>query len=314
MSIIKNQLKSQFSQIPNALVIDKDLSHGAKMVAIYLYTKPDNWRVNNADIMENLGIARRETIAGYLKELIDFGWITRIRKSGDNGKFGGFDYSLSTEKCVYHVLENSADSCTEKPYTDHVLKNSTLNNTNLNNNTEDKKNIIKKILTPAKTEYEFEEFWKAYPKRFGSNPKFEAGEKFKSLVRKGESPDDLIKAAKNYAAHVVAAGNEGTGFVQMATTFLNKFKWKDWVNGNDGQGIIGSTGAFALGNRTQSADARDDRSEGAKAQDIALQIIAKRNAARASIEERPAGARRIDVFVEPNLLTSQEIRGESRPN
>jgi hypothetical protein len=50
MSLLRNKLKSDFSQIPNGLITDPRLSHGAKLVAIYLMSKPDQWNVCNPDI------------------------------------------------------------------------------------------------------------------------------------------------------------------------------------------------------------------------------------------------------------------------
>src|SRR5215467_2113750 len=45
----------------------------------------------------------------------------------------------------------------------------------------------------------FEEFWKAYPKRYGANPKQPAFKKFAAAVKSGADAESLIAAAKRYA-------------------------------------------------------------------------------------------------------------------
>lgn len=230
MSVIRNQFKSSFTQIPNSLIVDNQLSNGAKMVAIYLFSKPDNWEVNNADIMKNLDIARRETIANYWKELIKTGWITRVKKCGEGSICGGYDYNLNIAKNEDDVLINSTSPCTEKPYTPHVRKNRTHNNTDLNNNTEYEKTTGKKdvaISEKPKVESQFDDFWLAYPKRDGSNPKHPAKLKFDLAVKAGANPDLLIDAAKRYSQHCTKSGSFGTEYVKQAVTWINQKCWED---------------------------------------------------------------------------------------
>lgn len=90
MSVIKNRLKNKFSQIPNEVVTDTRISNGAFRVIIYLFTKPDNWEVNNEDVMKSLKISKDHTISKYWKELLKSGWITRERT-----ETGHFDYNLN---------------------------------------------------------------------------------------------------------------------------------------------------------------------------------------------------------------------------
>jgi hypothetical protein len=95
MSILRNKLKSKFSQLPNELITDTRLSHGAFRVAAYLFSRPENWEILNFDIQKQLNIRQSQTLADYWGELIKSGWVTRERKR-ENGKIvGGFDYELS---------------------------------------------------------------------------------------------------------------------------------------------------------------------------------------------------------------------------
>lgn len=67
---------------------------------------------------------------------------------------------------------------------------------------------------------EFESFWAEYPKREGSNSKKTAFKAWNARLRSGVKAEDLILAAKRYAAQQFAAGNLGTPYVKQAATFL----------------------------------------------------------------------------------------------
>ena len=45
MNTLRNELKRDYSQIPNDLITDLTLSAGALRVLLYLFTKPDEWKV-----------------------------------------------------------------------------------------------------------------------------------------------------------------------------------------------------------------------------------------------------------------------------
>jgi hypothetical protein len=70
------------------------------------------------------------------------------------------------------------------------------------------------------------DFWQAYPKRDGSNPKTPALDKFQKLVKSGESPAEIIEGARRYAARFAKSGDDRK-FVAQAVTWLNQRRWED---------------------------------------------------------------------------------------
>ncbi len=94
MSIIKNKLKTNFSQIPNNLILDNRLSCGSKVVMMYLFSLPDGWIINNTDVMKKLRIGTRGTLSKYWKELLNANWISRCRLKNNKGHFDNFEYTL----------------------------------------------------------------------------------------------------------------------------------------------------------------------------------------------------------------------------
>lgn len=73
----------------------------------------------------------------------------------------------------------------------------------------------------------FDEFWKAYPRRDGANPRGPAEKKFNALVKSGIDPDLMISAVRKLAADEGGKGRVGTQFIPMAQTWLNQQRWSD---------------------------------------------------------------------------------------
>jgi hypothetical protein len=72
-------------------------------------------------------------------------------------------------------------------------------------------------------EQKFVEFWAAYPKREGGNPKHPAKLKFMAAVKGGANPDSIIEAARLLAKEHPTP----TRFVPMAQTWLYQHRFAD---------------------------------------------------------------------------------------
>lgn len=74
---------------------------------------------------------------------------------------------------------------------------------------------------------DFEEFWKAFPRRDGPNPRKPAEQKFNALVKTGVEPAVMIAGAKQLASDEAKRGNIGTRFIPQSVTWLNQQRWSD---------------------------------------------------------------------------------------
>ncbi|QTO49448.1 helix-turn-helix domain-containing protein [Burkholderia latens] len=68
----------------------------------------------------------------------------------------------------------------------------------------------------------FDDAWRQYPKREGSNSKQAALRAWNARIREGIDPDVLVAAVVAYAAAMKAAGNIGTPYVKQASTFFGR--------------------------------------------------------------------------------------------
>ena len=71
------------------------------------------------------------------------------------------------------------------------------------------------------------EFWPAYPKREGENPKKPARKAFIVAVKSGHDPTAIVAGAKHYAAEMQRIKHVGTRYVAQAVTWLHQARWED---------------------------------------------------------------------------------------
>jgi len=71
------------------------------------------------------------------------------------------------------------------------------------------------------------EFLAVYPKRKGDLCKAKGEEKFKSLLKSGQSPGEIIAGAKRYSDFLRATDKYATEFVKQIPTFLNGRAWEE---------------------------------------------------------------------------------------
>lgn len=130
MNKLKNRLKRNFSQLPNQLILDMNLSHPAYRIVTYLFSLPDGWEVNNKDIQRRFKIKTKDTMGNYWREIIDSGWVTRERRRNEKGNIiGGYEYTIHPEP----ITHSQADPDPADP---EVGANPTHNNKDLSNNTD----------------------------------------------------------------------------------------------------------------------------------------------------------------------------------
>jgi hypothetical protein len=87
---------------------------------------------------------------------------------------------------------------------------------------------IRAVAIATRPHDRFEEFWKAYPRRDGANPKAPARKKFFAFVKSGVDPGDIIDGLRGYGAECAAKNQIGTPYVAQAMTWLSQERWNDY--------------------------------------------------------------------------------------
>jgi len=82
--------------------------------------------------------------------------------------------------------------------------------------------------TRPAVEQAFEEFWRAYPKRDGANPRAPAAKKFAAALKAGCQSEEIVAGARAYRSACDAGKLTGTPMVAQAITWLNQQRWSDY--------------------------------------------------------------------------------------
>ncbi len=98
--LLKKKHESGFAIVPNKVLTDKNLTNTEKVVVCYLCGRPENWKVNNSDVMAVASIKTRHKMAEVWNNLTKHGYIKRVEIKS-SGKFSGYDLELFPEEpCV----------------------------------------------------------------------------------------------------------------------------------------------------------------------------------------------------------------------
>ena len=115
-----------FTQIPNGIINDKNLSALAFKIYCYMMSKPENWTFYNKNIIENMKEGRDACLKA-IKELEQSGWIAGKVIRDKRGTFKEYILYIKQE---YPGTENQEYPDTENQDTEKYLVNNTNNNTN----------------------------------------------------------------------------------------------------------------------------------------------------------------------------------------
>ena len=95
--MIKVNVKNNFTIVPNDVIVNPNLTKNAKLILIYLLSKPENWKVQIKDIQSNLVIGR-DSVYSALNNLIDNQLMIRSKpRKLQNGQWSQVKYELSLE-------------------------------------------------------------------------------------------------------------------------------------------------------------------------------------------------------------------------
>ena len=98
----KMKLKSDFTQISNAVVLDERLSFKARGILVLLLSRPVDWRIYLGEISERSSKDGKKAVQSGFKELVEYGYLALTAfVNTQNGQFEGKGYAIC-QKAVGH--------------------------------------------------------------------------------------------------------------------------------------------------------------------------------------------------------------------
>jgi len=72
----------------------------------------------------------------------------------------------------------------------------------------------------------FEEFWQAYPRRQGANPRQPALKSYTKALERGSSHEEIMTGVHTLCS--IQRKDIGTPYIPQAVTWLNQERWRDY--------------------------------------------------------------------------------------
>ena len=199
MVILKNEVISNFTTVPNNVINDERLSWKAKGLFAYFVSKPTDWVIRKSDLVKRStdGVT---SMRSARKELEEAGYLKRETKRSKEGKYDETTYTIDNYPGA-GFLRTGYLGPVKAPHS----------------NTDSSKTKSKNIYSE-----EFETFWLAYPRKIG---KKKAATIFNSLKEK----DKVIEGIGKYAHYWEETGTEPQ-YIPHPSTWLNQERWNDILN------------------------------------------------------------------------------------
>jgi hypothetical protein len=204
--------RAPFTQVPNSLLCDPDISFKAKGLYALMYSKPDGWTFYEGALAKESRDGK-EAVSSGLDELVKAGWLRRSggREQGTN-RFCAYDYEL--------LVSRDGEAVAEKPSRESRDGKPATNNTQGSNKEEDTPQPPKGA---GKVEG-FDEFWSAYPRKVGKPKALSAW--------KTKKPDlvTVLASLRRWKASDQWTKDDGR-YIPHPTTWLNREGWNDVIPG-----------------------------------------------------------------------------------
>jgi hypothetical protein len=221
--------------MPNEFINDPEFSWKAKMLYLYLSSKPDGWNFA-VDRISNDALDGRKGTASGIRELEDAGLLMRHRAKDGRMVYELIDYYDEPLPQKGNVQNGSL---TKR----HFDKKGKISNKEVLSN---KEIVRKKVKKKVQTSYTFDMFWNCYGYKKG---KHTAQQKWSKL------PENERKLAMKYLpqykqdtiiddSHRVN-GSKFKPFRKNPTTYINQRVWEDYMDGLTESGPSEADRAYA---------------------------------------------------------------------
>ena len=93
MNKLNNDIKKNFTIIPNDIIRNKNISDRARFIFCYMASMPEDWKFYQGAMAKELGYTK-DTLRKYIEELLETGYLNREQRR-ETGKFDSYDYTLN---------------------------------------------------------------------------------------------------------------------------------------------------------------------------------------------------------------------------
>ena len=226
-SIITVKRRKGFTILPNSTLRDKRLSLKTRAILAIMVSVPEDWDFTVSGLASICG-AGRDAIRSALRELEEYGYLTRAQRHDESGHFSRNEYIVTDEPTVRGETPLPENPSTGEPSADEPLTG---------NPTQQKKDLINTPYSPPegdggqsvqKREADmelFEQFWNAYPKN--RRKKKEAARKAWRKLNPDLVLCRIMAAALERDKQSRDWLKENGAYIPYPSSWLNGHRWED---------------------------------------------------------------------------------------
>jgi len=205
-------MDANFTQVPNALIRDEDLTASSKLLLIYLLSHKIGYQILDSQIIRESGLGR-EALRTARKHLEAHGFIDLVRVRHDDNSLGGYRYELQDPRGWFATV--GQPTVGEPTVGEPTVGNPPDNRRLIPKNTSSKKTNEEKTIEPH-----FDSFWGVYPRKQGRG---KAKEAFVKAVQSA-TLEAVMDGARRYATDPNLPDPQ---FIPLPATWLNQERWED---------------------------------------------------------------------------------------
>jgi predicted transcriptional regulator len=213
--VSKNK-ENPYVMVSKAWINDKNISAKAKGILLYLLSKPDDWKIYESDIVNNMADGKASIKSG-IQELIKAGYIKREENRNKKGQFAGY---------IYYVYESPHRVRFSDIGFPDIGKPATTNNNITNNNIT---NNIYLTLKKCQGRHNFLDiYFKEHKNILGrehvkiSNEQLDIILKKLDILKASVDAEDFSEAVQDYLVHLPENNNGNIlAFIEAHKRYFN---------------------------------------------------------------------------------------------
>jgi hypothetical protein len=202
-------MDGNFTQVPNALIRDEELSASAKLLLIYLLSHKVGYQILDTQMIRESGLGRA-ALRTARKHLEDVGFIVLERVRNYDNSLGGYRYEIQDARGWFSTVAFS--TVAQSTVAHSTVANPPHNIKLIPNKTNTKKTKIENTTG-------FDEFWFVYPKK---DDKGLARRSFEKALTRA-TLEEIVAGAERYRDDP----NREEAFTKNPSTWLNADAWEN---------------------------------------------------------------------------------------
>ena len=225
-TIITVRPRTGFTVLPNRTLRDNRLSLKTRAILAIMFSLPEDWDYTAAGLSAICG-AGRDAVRSALRELEEYGYLTRVQRHDASGHFSRNEYIVTDEPASEADAPWTGFPATVEPSAGEPSSGEPSPDEPMTENpTQQNKDCTNTPYSPPRGDVDwelFEQFWSAYPRKQNKERARRAWKKLRPDMALCQAMSDALERDKRSEQW---RKNNGE-FIPYPSSWLNGRRWED---------------------------------------------------------------------------------------